>query len=109
MIKSVVSIVKAGEDVEPAVREAIRMAGGLEDLIGPKSRVLIKPNVASRDRSGKGIVTDARVTEAVTKIVLDRKPSRAVIGDGSAVGFDFPDLQDPLMALEESGTKAVAE
>ena len=109
MIKSVVSIVKAGEDVEAAVREAIRMAGGLEDLIGPKSRVLIKPNVASRDRSGKGIVTDARVTEAVTKIVLERKPSRAVIGEGSAVGFDFPDLQDTLMALEESGTKAVAE
>jgi uncharacterized protein (DUF362 family) len=109
MIKSVVSIVKAGQDVEAAVREAIRMAGGLEDLIGPKSRVLIKPNIASRDRSGTGKVTDARVTEAVAKIVLERKPSRAVIGEGSAVGFDFPDLQDTMMALEESGTKAAAE
>jgi uncharacterized protein (DUF362 family) len=32
-----------------------------------------------------------------------------VIGEGSAVGYDFPDLQDTMMALEESGTKAMAE
>ena len=109
MEKSVVSVVRAGEDVEKAVREAIRIAGGLEGLIGPKSKVLIKPNICSRDRSGTGKVTDARVTEAVTRIVLERKPLRVVIGEGSSVGFDFPDLQDTMMALEESGTKAVAE
>jgi len=107
--KSVVSVVKVGQDVEAAVRQAIQMAGGLEDLISSKSRVLIKPNIASRDRSGTGKVTDARVTEAVTKIVQRQKPARIVIGEGSAVGFDFPDLQDTMMALEESGTKAVAE
>jgi uncharacterized protein (DUF362 family) len=107
--KSVVSVVKVGQDVEAAVREAIQMAGGLEDLISSKSRVLIKPNIASRDRSGTGKVTDARVTEAVAKIVQRQKPARIVIGEGSAIGFDFPDLQDTMMALEESGTKAVAE
>jgi uncharacterized protein (DUF362 family) len=107
--KSVVSVVKVGQDVEAAVREAIQMAGGLGDLISSKSRVLIKPNIASRDRSGTGKVTDARVTEAVVKIVQRQKPARIVIGEGSAVGFDFPDLQDTMMALEESGTKAVAE
>lgn len=107
--KSVVSVVKVGQDVEAAVREAIQMAGGLEDLISSKSRVLIKPNIASRDRSGTGKVTDARVTEAVTKIVQRQKPAKIVIGEGSAIGFDFPDLQDTMMALEESGTKVVAE
>jgi uncharacterized protein (DUF362 family) len=109
MKKSVVSVVRVGEDVEAAVREAIQMAGGLEDLISSRSRVLIKPNIASRDRSGTGKVTDARVTEAVTKIVQGKKPARIVIGEGSAVGFDFPDLQDTMMALEESGTRAAAE
>ena len=109
MKKSVVSVVKVGQDVEAAVREAIRMAGGLEDLISSKSRVLIKPNIASRDRSGTGKVTDARVTEAVARIIQRRNPAGIVIGEGSAVGFDFPDLQDTMMALEESGTKAVAE
>ena len=109
MGKSLVSVVRVGEDVEKAVRKAIQMAGGLEGLIGPKSKVLIKPNICSRDRSGTGKVTDARVTAAVTGMVLERQPSRVVIGEGAAVGYDFPDLQDTMMALEESGTKAAAE
>jgi uncharacterized protein (DUF362 family) len=109
MGKSLVSVVRDRGNVESAVREAVQLAGGLEDLIGSKSKVLIKPNIASRDRSGTGKITDARVTEAVAKIVLERKPARVVIGEGSAVGYDFPDLQDTMMALEESGTKAVAE
>jgi len=106
--KSVVSVVKAGDDVESAVRKAIDLAGGLGGVINSQSRVLIKPNVNSREKSGTGKVTDARVTRAVTRIVLGEKPARVVIGEGAAVGFDFPDLQDTKMALEESGTLAVA-
>ncbi len=109
MGKSLVSVVRDGGNVESAVREAVQLAGGLEDLISSKSKVLIKPNIASRDRSGTGKITDVRVTEAVAKIVLERKPAQMVIGEGSAVGYDFPDLQDTMMALEESGTKAMAE
>lgn len=109
MRKSMVSVVKVGKDLEAAIRETLRMAGGLEEIIDTKSKVLIKPNIASRDRSGTGKVTDARITEAVARIVLERRPDRMVIGEGSAVGYDFPDLQDTMMALEESGTKAVGE
>jgi len=108
MEKSVVSVVRAGDDVESAVRKAIQLAGGLGEIVNPRSRVLIKPNVNSREKSGTGKVTDARVTRAVTRIVLEEKPARVVIGEGAAVGFDFPDLQDTKMALEESGTMAVA-
>ncbi len=109
MRKSVVSIVRAGEDVEAAVREAVSLAGGLEGLISSKSRVLIKPNLASRDRSGSGKITDVRVTEAVTKMVLERNPKSVIVGEGSAVGFDFPELQDTVSAMESSGTKEMAE
>jgi len=109
MQKPVVSVVKAGEDVELAVRKAVTLAGGLEGVVSSKSRVLIKPNVASQDRSGIGRITDARVTQAVTKMVLERSPKSVIIGEGSAVGFDFPELQDTMTALEESGTKEVAE
>ncbi|HYB20904.1 MAG TPA: DUF362 domain-containing protein [Thermodesulfobacteriota bacterium] len=109
MQKPVVSVVKAGEDVELAVRKAVTLAGGLEGVVSSKSRVLIKPNVASQDRSGIGRITDARVTQAVTKMVLERNPKSVVIGEGSAVGFDFPELHDTMTALKESGTKEVAE
>lgn len=105
----IVSIVKAGKDIEAAVREAVDLAGGLDEIVKAHSRVLIKPNIASADRSGTGRITDARVTEAVAKIVLERNPRSVIIAEGSAVGYDFPDLQDTMNALEESGTKEVAE
>jgi uncharacterized protein (DUF362 family) len=108
MRKSAVSVVRAGDDVESAVREAIRLAGGLGGMVTPESRVLIKPNIGARQKSGTGKVTDARVTRAVTRVFLEASPAEVVIGDGAAVGFDFPDLQDTRMALEESGTMEVA-
>ena len=109
MKRPIVSVVRAGEDVELAIRKAISLTGGLDEIVTRGSTVLVKPNVASCDRSGSGKVTDARVTEAVTKIVLEKRPKSVVIGEGSAVGYDFPDLQDTMKALEESGTKEVAE
>jgi len=104
-----VAVVRAGEDVELAVRNAVELAGGLEGIVTSKSKILVKPNVASRDRSGTGKITDARVTRAITKIVLEKNPRSVTIGEGSAIGFDFPERQDTVSALEESGTKTVAE
>jgi uncharacterized protein (DUF362 family) len=109
MPKSIVSVVRVNKDVEQAVRKAVALAGGLDGIVNSGSRVLIKPNIATKDKSGCGKVTDARVTQAITKIVMEKKPKRVIIGEGSAVGYDFPDLQDTMQALEESGTKEMAE
>ena len=96
-----------GSDVDSAVRRAIDLAGGLEELITPSSRVLVKPNLWSPQRSGTGSVTDARVTEAVTRFVLERGPARVVIGDGCGAGYDgFSHSTEE--AFELSGTKDVA-
>jgi len=108
MPKSNVSVVRVNKDVEQAVRKAVALAGGLEGIVNSGSRVLIKPNIATKDKSGCGKITDARVTEAITKIVMEKKPQRVILGEGSAVGYDFPDLQDTMQALEESGTKEMA-
>jgi uncharacterized protein (DUF362 family) len=107
--RPIVSVVKAGENVELAVRKAVSLAGGLDEIVIPGRSVLVKPNLASSDRSGKGKITDARVTEAITRIVLERKPRSVIIGEGSAVGYDFPDLQDTMKSMEESGTREAAE
>jgi len=76
-------------DIEAAVREAIALAGGLEELINSDSRVLIKPNQCKPALSGSGVLTDVRVTEAVARIVLELKPGSVVIGDGAIAGYDF--------------------
>ena len=94
-------------DFESAVRQAVELAGGLSDLVKPDSRVVVKPNLARMATSGSGIVTDARATEAVAKLVLDLHPASVVIAEGTAVGYD-----DGCLSTEEimdlSGTREIA-
>ncbi|HUV06444.1 MAG TPA: DUF362 domain-containing protein [Spirochaetia bacterium] len=109
-MKETVSIVKRGDrSVEEAVREAVGLAGGLEDLIRPGSRVLIKPNLFKPAASGTGLVTDCRVTEAVARIVLEMGPKSVIIGEGSAAGYDFIGSHSTEESFRLSGTLDVAE
>ena len=76
-------------DVEALVREAVTLAGGLDDLIKNKGAITValKPNIVlARDNTGanwsgqdfspeaSGIATDWRVTRAVAKIVKELNP-----------------------------------
>jgi len=88
-MKQRVSITKVVEcNFDVAVGQAIDLAGGFGDLIKPDSRVVVKPNLNKAAPSGSGAVTDARMTEAVTKAVLDMHPASVVIAEGAAVGYD---------------------
>jgi len=69
--------------------------------------VLIKPNMYSPASSGSGLVTDARVTDAVTKRVLELGPRSIIIGDGAGAGYDFPGFSTE-EAFKASGTLEVA-
>jgi uncharacterized protein (DUF362 family) len=108
-MKDRVSIVNARElSVEAAVRRAVELAGGLPELITPGSRVLIKPNLCRPEQSGRGVTTDCRVTEAVTRLVLELKPKSVVIGEGAGAGYDFSGSASTEEAFRVSGTADVA-
>ena len=94
-------------NIEAAVREAIALAGGLKELIKSDSRVLIKPNLGKPAPSGSGLLTDARVTEAVTKMVLELGPKSVIIGDGAVAGYDAAGFNTG-ETFEVSGTSEVA-
>jgi len=107
---SVVSIVKLqNEDVEDAVRKAVALTKDFERVAWEGATVLVKPNAVNPAKSGSGIITDARVVEAVTKLVLERKPGKVVIGDGSSVGYDFPENLNSMYCLEATGVVEVAK
>ena len=104
---SIVSIIRVEqEQIESAVRQAVERAGGLDIPAG--ATVLLKPNVVNPSPSGSGKITDARVTEAVARLVLEQGPGRVIIGEGSSVGYDFPGRRDTMTCLEASGTADVA-
>lgn len=109
-MKKRVSIVRADESgIEAAVRQAIHLAGGLREIITADSRVLVKPNLCWPEPSGMGFTTDCRVTEAVTKIVLELKPKSVIIGEGSSAGWDFDSSHSTEEAFRVSGTADVAK
>ena len=85
---TVVSLVKCNDYQAPgldgAVRRAVDLAGGLESLVKPGDRVLIKPNMLSADAPEKRITTDPAVVLAVGRLVLEAG-GRPVIADSPAV------------------------
>lgn len=104
-----VSLVKVGQSgIEAAVRQAVDLAGGLDKIVNSDSRVLIKPNLFRPEPSGMGITTDCRVTEAVTKIILEMGAKSVVIGEGSGAGYDFDGSHSTEEAFRVSGTADVA-
>ena len=89
---SVVSLVKVAQEDEQgifeAVRRAVELTGGLEDIVGPGDLVLIKPNLVAVP-AGRltGAITRWEVCKAVADLVKERG-GRPVIAESSAAGVD---------------------
>lgn len=104
---STVSIVRTDRrdpaNVERAVRQALDLAGGLDDIVKPGALVLIKPNlvVVPPDRDA-GICTDVHVVKAVADAVK-ALGGEAVVAEASASG------QDTLAAMEVMGYSLLCE
>lgn len=69
-----------GSSMEDAVREAVRLSGGME-FIEEQQTVLIKPNVTGARKSPT--TTDPEVLYAVIKLVAERGPKRIIVSDRS--------------------------
>jgi uncharacterized protein (DUF362 family) len=103
-----VAITRVGAgDVEKAVREAVALAGGFDELISGASRVLVKPNQCKPSPRHSGCQADGDVVEAVTRLVLERNPRSVVIGDGAIAGYDFGGFSTQ-ESFDSSGVAEVA-
>ncbi len=79
------------QQVEDMVREALQLQGGLQWLIKPGDKVLIKPNIVDPEPPGSGEVTDVRVVKALIKIIAQATNNQAsiIIGEGSPREMDY--------------------
>lgn len=99
--------------LDPArlVREAVERAGGLERVVRPGDRVVLKLNLVSAMRSGTGFTTDVRVAEAVAKLVLDAGAREVVFAEGSSVAPGPPARYRPEathLAFDRAGIRDLA-
>ena len=93
MPRSTVSLVKtpkgpSRKEIQGAIRKAIDLIGGLDDIISRKDLVLINPSwVAPPTDPQLAVITSPEVTRAVADIVRDFG-AMPIIAESSAVGVD---------------------
>lgn len=89
MDKNTVSIVRIEEDqVEKAVRKALDLIGGIEAIVNPGEKVLLKVNWCVVPEDPKvGVVTNPVVARAVADLIKEAG-AEPIIGDSAARGVD---------------------
>ncbi|MCL7414965.1 MAG: DUF362 domain-containing protein [ANME-2 cluster archaeon] len=91
-------------DVKPAVASSLELIGGLDSIIHPGDRVLLKVNLLSARPPEDAVTTHPSVVSAVVELVQD-VGGIPIVGDGA--GMIHPGATAE--ALEVSGIKKVAE
>lgn len=101
-----VSIVRCSDytEVKDAIREALELIGGLEKIISPGKRVLLKPNVLSARPPEDAVTTHPLVVKAMCELVLEQG-AIPVVGDGS--GITRADSTATQRALKASGIEEI--
>lgn len=106
-MKNTVSIVRCSDysNVKSAIKESLALIGGLESIITPGKRVLLKPNVLAIRAPEDAVTTHPAVVSAMCELVKEAG-GIPIIGDGS--GIARPGTTTTSEALRASGIEAVA-
>lgn len=81
-----VSIIKCDDysKARAAIKEALDLIGGLEKIISPGNRVLLKPNVLAIKRPEAAVTTHPSIVSAMCELVKEAG-GIPIVGDGSGV------------------------
>lgn len=90
-------------EVEGAVRESLRLIGGIDEIIKPQERVLLKVNMINSDFPEKATTTHPAVLRAVIRVVKE-KGGEAVVGDAPGVAYRYIER-----AWQNTGLRKAAE
>lgn len=82
--RSLVSFVR-GRDAREMVRAAVEIIGGIEGVVKPGSRVLIKPNVGFNRVEA---VTSPEILGAVIELVKEADPADIIVAESAVRGYD---------------------
>jgi len=111
---SKVSIVRCNsyeqKEVEEAVRESLQLIGGLDEIIKPQDRVLLKVNMINSDFPEKAATTHPSVLRAVIRVVKEMG-GEPVVGDAPGVAYRYIERTWQKTGLrraaEEEGAEAI--
>ncbi len=106
-----VSIVRcpAYSNTKRAIAEALELLGGLENIIHPGDRVLLKPNILAASPPESAVTTHPLVVASMCEFVL-QAGGKPLVGDGA--GISRPGATSKALkvsGIEEAARKAGAE
>ncbi len=102
MPKSLVAIAK-DPDPEKMVAEVFALLGGTENLVKPRSTVVLKPNAGHPAAAETSVNTSPELVAAVINEVKKAKPKDIIVAEAAAIGCDS------MHVLDVSGIGAAAE
>ena len=102
MPKSLVAIAK-DPDPEKMVAEVFALLGGVENLVKPRSTVVLKPNAGHPAKAETSVNTSPEFVAAVIREVKKAKPKDIIVAEAAAIGCDS------MHVLDVSGIGAAAE
>ncbi len=75
-------------DLKQILRESLNLIGGLNKIITPNSKILLKPNASVAAGPETGRNTDPRILEALINILKELNPREIIIGESAIIGSD---------------------
>jgi uncharacterized protein (DUF362 family) len=102
MPKSIVAISK-GDDPDKMVAEVFALLGGVENLVRPRSTVVLKPNAGHPAAAETSVNTSPEFVAAVIRQVKKASPKEIIVAEAAAIGCDS------MHVLDVSGIGAAAE
>jgi uncharacterized protein (DUF362 family)/NAD-dependent dihydropyrimidine dehydrogenase PreA subunit len=72
--------------VDEAVRKSLELIGGLDKLVRPGERVLLKPNMHNSDIPEKAVTTHPTLLKSVARMVKEAR-AEALVGDSPGLAY----------------------
>ncbi len=92
------------------IYQLLQQIGALESIFhDPQKRVLLKPNLVYPRKSGSGIITDNRLVFGLVEVLQLLGFKDIVVGEGSAVGYDFVQNYDTFECMKVAGLDCLPE
>jgi uncharacterized protein (DUF362 family) len=95
--------VHSDESIKTMVSNCLQDLGGIEQLVPPGSRILLKPNMVVAKPNSSGATTNPLILDALIEHLMQTSPGEIIIGESSEVG------RDTMQAYRVTGVYDVAQ
>ncbi len=96
------------EKVDQAIRKSLNLIGGIEKIVKPKDRVLLKVNILNADPPEKAVTTHPAVLRATIKLLKEAK-AEVLVGEDPGIAYGDPEKAWKISGLKQAAVEEGAQ